>query len=89
MDVETVKMSSKGQIVIPQEMREEMSVGEGTVFAVVGSSDTIVLKKINMPSGEDLINELKNIAKTGKKRLIKRGIKEEDIPRIVEESRRR
>lgn len=89
MDIETVKMSSKGQIVIPQDIREEMSAGEGTVFAVVGGSDTIVLKKIRMPSNEDLINELKVVAKEGKKRLVKKGIKESDIPRIVEESRRR
>ena len=89
MTIETIKMSSKGQIVIPQDIREEMGVSEGTVFAVVGSSDTIVLKKIQTPSKEDLIKELAVIAKEGKKRLAKKGIKESDIPKIVEESRRR
>ncbi len=41
--------------------------------------DTIVLKKINTPSKEDLISELKRIAKEGKKRLQAKGIKEEDL----------
>ena len=89
MSVETVKMSSKGQIVIPQDIREDMNASEGTVFAVVGSSDTIVLKKMQTPSKEDLIKELEIIAKEGKKRLTKKGIKESDIPKIVEASRRR
>ncbi|VVB81041.1 Uncharacterised protein [uncultured archaeon] len=35
MEVETVKMSSKGQIVIPQDIREELHASEGTVFSVV------------------------------------------------------
>ena len=89
MSIETVKMSSKGQIVIPQDIREDMNASEGTVFAVIGSSDTIVLKKMQTPSQEDLIKELEIMAKEGKKRLIKKGIKESDIPKIVEASRRR
>ncbi len=89
MVVETIKMSSKGQIVIPRDIREELHADEGTVFAVVGSKDSVVLKKIKTPSKEDLINELGIIAKEGRKRLEKKGIKESDIPSIVEKSRAR
>ncbi len=89
MVVETVKMSSKGQVVIPQDIREEMHADEGTVFAVIGSKDSVVLKKIETPSKEALIKELGIIAKQGKKRLQAKGIKESDVPGIVEKSRRR
>ncbi len=89
MAVETVKMSSKGQIVIPQEIREELHAGDGTVFAVLGSRDTVVLKKIKTPSKEDLIKELEVIARQGKRRLQAKGIRESDIPEIVEKSQRR
>ncbi len=89
MAVETVKMSSKGQIVIPQEIREELHAGDGTVFAVLGSRDTVVLKKIKTPSKEDLIKELGAIARQGKKRLQAKGIRESDIPEIIEKSQRR
>jgi AbrB family looped-hinge helix DNA binding protein len=89
MDVETTKMSSKGQIVIPQDIREELRATEGTVFAVVASKDTIILKKIETPSKERLIQELETIAKEGKRRLERKGLKESDIPRIVQQSRRR
>ena len=89
MAVEMVKMSSKGQIVIPQEIRTEICASEGTVFAVISGRDSIVLKKIATPSKEELICELKEIAKEGRKRLEAKGIKEEDISGIVEKSRKR
>ncbi len=89
MAVEMVKMSSKGQIVIPQDIRAEISASEGTMFAVVSGRDSIVLKKIVTPSKEELIRELKEIAKEGRKRLEVKGIKEADISGIVEKSRKR
>ena len=87
MGVETVKMSSRGQIVIPQDIREELRATEGTIFAVIGSKDTVILKKVEKPSKEELIKKLEAIAKEGRMRLEKKGIKESDIPRIVQKSR--
>ncbi len=87
MDVETVKMSSRGQIVIPLDIREEMHAKEGTIFAVVGSKDTVILKKVEKPSKEALIRELTVIAKEGRRRLEKKGLKESDILDIVRKSR--
>jgi AbrB family looped-hinge helix DNA binding protein len=79
MTVETVKMSSKGQIVIPQDIRRELHVGEGSMFAVIGSKDSVILKKIEIPSKEDLIRSLERISKEGRKRAEKFGIKESDV----------
>ena len=84
-----VKMSSKGQIVIPQDIRTEIDASEGTMFAVVSGRDSIVLKKVATPSKEELIRELKEIAKEGRKKLEAKGIKEADIPSIVEKARKR
>ena len=55
MPAETIKMSSRGQIVIPQEIREELKASEGTIFSVVSAKDAIILKKIPTPSKEDLM----------------------------------
>ena len=88
MTVETIRMSSKGQVVIPQDIREELGMDEGTIFAVVGSKGTIVLKKIQTPSKDVLIKELENIAKEGRKRADKLGIKEEDISDLVHKLRK-
>jgi AbrB family looped-hinge helix DNA binding protein len=76
MSVETLKMSSKGQIVIPYGIREELHAMEGTLFAVLSSKDTVILKKIEKPSKEELIKDLKAIAVSGKKRLQKKGFTE-------------
>ncbi len=89
MAVEMIKMSSRGQIVIPQDIREEIQASEGTMFAVVSGRDSIVLKKVAIPSKEELIYELKAIAKEGKKRLEAKGIKEEDIVNIVHKARKK
>ena len=88
MTIETTKMSSKGQIVIPQDIREEIKAKEGTIFAILGSNDTIILKKIETPSKEDLIRDLKEIAKEGRRRLESKGIKESDIPDLIHKFRK-
>jgi len=87
MAVEIIKMSSKGQIVIPQDIRINMHADEGSLFAVISNKDTVILKKIEKPSKDELIQELTAIAKEGKTRLQKKGLKEEDITQIVDKSR--
>ena len=79
MNVETVRMSSKGQDVIPQDIREDIHVEEGTIFAVVGTKDTIILKRITTPSKEELIKDLGFFAKKAKMKLQNRGITEKDL----------
>ena len=41
-----VKMSSKGQIVIPKLLREELDVGKDDEFVAAASGDAIVLKRV-------------------------------------------
>ena len=88
MAIETTKMSSRGQIVIPQDIREEIKASEGTVCSVVSAKDTIILKKVYTPSKEDLIRELEAIAAEGRKRAEKLGIRESDVPELVQKVRK-
>ena len=88
MTVETIRMSSKGQVVIPRSIREGIHAKEGTIFAVVRSKDSVVLKKITTPSKEELISELRIIAKEGAKRAKRLGIKESDVPDLVHKLRK-
>ncbi|HLC57417.1 MAG TPA: AbrB/MazE/SpoVT family DNA-binding domain-containing protein, partial [Candidatus Nanoarchaeia archaeon] len=67
------KMSSKGQVVIPQEVREELGLGEGELFVVIGSKDALILKQVKKPSTQEIMDELKIIAREGKKNLEKKG----------------
>lgn len=88
MPAETIKMSSRGQIVIPQDIREEIKASEGTIFSVVSAKDTIILKKLLTPSKEDLIKEIGAIALEGRKRAVKLDIKESDVPELVQRVRK-
>ena len=77
MGVEVTKMSSKGQVVIPQEIREEVEAEEGTLFVVITSdTDTIILKKIQKPSKEALLKGLEKMARENRRKLEAKGLKE-------------
>jgi len=61
MEIELTKVSSKGQVVIPQRVREKLRIREGETLAVSAEDDLVVLKKVSNPLEEDLetIEEIK------------------------------
>lgn len=87
--METTRMSSKGQVVIPQDIREEVGAVEGTIFSVMGMDDTVILKKVETPSKEELIRHLDEIAAKNQKRLQAMGFNEKDILKAADRERTR
>ena len=67
--------SFKGQVVIPQEVRRELRIEEGTKFAVFGKGDTIILKRISVPT----VKDFEKLVSFGAKFAKKKGIKKEDV----------
>lgn len=57
----TTKLSSKGQVVIPEEIRNQMKLHTGDQFLVVAEKDVVILKAITPP---DLREYTNLIAKT-------------------------
>ena len=49
-NVSTTKMSSKGQVVIPENIRKQLNLKAGAQFVVVGEKDVVILKNIAPPS---------------------------------------
>ncbi|MBY0544132.1 MAG: AbrB/MazE/SpoVT family DNA-binding domain-containing protein [Gammaproteobacteria bacterium] len=45
----TTKLSSKGQVVIPDEIRTQMGLHTGDQFIVVAEKDVLILKVISKP----------------------------------------
>ena len=84
-DVILTRMSSKGQIVIPKAMRELLGIEEGEVFALFGEDDTIILKRVDLPTGD----ELDVLLKWGVEYARKRGIKRSDVLKAIAEERKR
>jgi len=58
-DMELTKLSSKGQVVIPSEIRERLNVDKGTVFAVTTNREMIVLKKLETSMKKEDLETLK------------------------------
>jgi AbrB family looped-hinge helix DNA binding protein len=51
--VATTRLSSKGQVVIPEEIRLRLGLKTGAEFVVVGERDVVILKSIAPPSMKD------------------------------------
>ena len=65
--VETTKMSTKGQVIIPKEIREFTNSTENTLFTVMPiNSDTIILKKLNR---QEMVKEFEKIRQNVKDKL--------------------
>jgi AbrB family looped-hinge helix DNA binding protein len=63
--MEITKISSKGQIVIPFKIRNELKIDKGSTVAIEKMKDFIIIKKINA----DLISQFRKSledVKTGK-----------------------
>ncbi len=54
MEIELTKLSSKGQIVLPQKIREKLHIREGTTLAVSAEGELVVLKKVSNPLEDEL-----------------------------------
>ncbi len=47
---EVTTISEKGQVVIPQSIRKELGIKPKNKFLVYGKGDTIIMKKLQLPS---------------------------------------
>jgi AbrB family looped-hinge helix DNA binding protein len=77
--VETTRMSSKGQIVIPEEIRKRLGLKSGDKFLVVGDKDVVILKSISAPS----IDEFDDLISKARKQAESVGMKRSDITDAV------
>lgn len=81
----TAKMSSKGQIVIPEDIRIKMDLKPGSQFVVVGEKDAVVLKKISPPS----MAEFDEMISEARRQARKAGLKRSDVTAAVRKARTR
>jgi len=79
----TTKMSSKGQIVIPEEIRKRLNLKTGAQFIVVGDDDVVILKNISPPSLEEFDHLISKARGAGKQV----GLKKVDITKAIKKVR--
>lgn len=82
-EVATTKMSSKGQIVIPEEIRKRLGLQPGSRFVVIGEDDTVILKMIPIPD----MNQFDELIDRARAQARKAGLKRSDISSAIEKTR--
>ena len=68
------RVSSRGQVVIPRDIREKTKLKEGEKLLAYSDKDTIVLKKISSS-----VSDLEKLAAFGRQFAKKKGIKKSDV----------
>lgn len=56
--IEVTKVSDKGQVVIPKEIRDKFNFHEGSKLIVVATGDAVILQKIETVVGSAKTKEL-------------------------------
>ncbi len=84
MAVSTTKMSSRGQVVIPEEVRKRLNLKEGSQFVVLDYADTVMLKIISEPSPEEFQKTLESF----RDQVKKVGAKKSEVNTAVRRVRR-
>lgn len=77
--IATTRMSSKGQVVIPEEVRNRLGFDAGTQFIVMGANDFVILKSITPPSMKDFDDMIKQARTQAKKA----GMKPADVTKAI------
>lgn len=83
MSIEVINVSSKGQVVLPSNMRTKLDINAGDKLIAYCGEDSIIIKKIVLPSEERIkagIEKNMMIAKES-------GLTEQDIFDAIRESR--
>ena len=80
----TTTLSSKGQVVIPEEIRNQLGLEAGAQFVVIADRDVVIFKLLEPPSLREfagLVTHARQVAKDT-------GMTRADIARAVKKVRR-
>jgi len=80
----TTTLSSKGQVVIPEEIRTRLGLEPGAQFVVLGDRDVVIFKLLQPPAKKDfgaLVRQARRVAKRS-------GLKRGDLTAAIAKARR-
>ena len=81
----TTRLSSKGQVVIPEEIRTALGLGPGTRFVVLSEGDVVILKRIDAPAR----SEVRALAAKARRQARRAGLKPADVEKAIRDVRHR
>lgn len=80
----TTKLSSKGQVVIPEDVRKALGLEAGAKFVVMGDGDVVILKRITAP----VRGEFRVLASKARSQARRAGLKPADVAKAGRRVRR-
>lgn len=84
-EIATTKMSSKGQVVIPEGVRQRLGLKAGSQFVVVAGDDAVVLK----PIAELDLSQFDKLLTEARKHARRAGLRRADIAQAIRTARAR
>lgn len=87
-NVMTTKLSSKGQVVLPEALRNIYGWSAGTSFTVVVYNGAVIMQPIKAPSEEELAKEFDTVFAETRAQARAAGMKQADITKAITEVRR-
>ena len=82
--VATTSLSSKGQVVIPEDVRKALGLEPGAQFVVLGDGDVVILKRIETPAR----GKFRALAARARRQARWAGLKPSDVQKAVRKVRR-
>jgi len=80
-DASLVKVTRKGQVTIPQEIRKRLEIREGDYLVATEVKDLVIMRKVAVPSWDELFAY-------GEKISVEKGITTDDILEAIRAVRR-
>jgi AbrB family looped-hinge helix DNA binding protein len=84
-DTATTTLSSKGQVVIPEEIRNRLGLKPGAQFVVLANRDVVILKVIQTPD----IAQFDELVGRARKTARSAGLRRKDVDRAIQRVRNR
>jgi AbrB family looped-hinge helix DNA binding protein len=80
----TTTLSSRGQVVIPEEIRSRLGLSAGTRFVVIAEGDTVIFKVLQPPA----LGEFRTLLARAQKAARQAGMKPSDVEDAVKRARK-
>jgi len=82
--IATTRLSSKGQVVIPEEIRQALKLHTGDQFIVLGDKDVVIFKTIKSPKRQEFTQLILQARKQAQKTKLTRN----DVVSAIKKVRR-
>lgn len=80
----TTTLSSKGQVVIPEEIRSRLGLEAGTQFVVIADRDVVIFKVLEPPS----LDAFKGLMKRARRVARETGLTRAEVDKAIAKARR-